>query len=148
MTPTQALRNRLFPVWHAMHDRCTNQNSKRFHRYGGRGVTVCAEWSTFDAFMEWATPRWQPGLQIDRERNHEGYSPDNCRFVTCVVNNQNRDFVKLNPDKVATIKRRILDGARPGPITKEFGVSSCLITNIAAGRKWKNVPPAPETVPV
>ena len=30
----------LYRAWQRLHDRCFNVNSHRFHRYGGRGITV------------------------------------------------------------------------------------------------------------
>lgn len=115
-----SVRLQLYAVWHAMHDRCKNPSNPRWHRYGGRGVRVCAEWETFNPFVEWAADKHAPGLQIDRKDNSGDYSPDNCRFVTCATNNQNREFVKLNAEKVATIKRRLIDGENAKDLANEL----------------------------
>ncbi len=46
---------RLYRIWAAMKQRCTNPNCTTFARYGGRGITVCHEWSsTFAVFARWA----------------------------------------------------------------------------------------------
>lgn len=47
--------HKLLEVFRNMHDRCSNPRHKNFDRYGGRGIRVCPEWSSFDAFAEWAT---------------------------------------------------------------------------------------------
>lgn len=70
--------------------RCYRPINTAYIDYGGRGIKVCLEWQDFETFYEWTKGRWAPGLQIDRENNDGDYCPDNCRFVTCQVNNSNR----------------------------------------------------------
>ena len=42
-------------------------------------------------FKKWAlTNGYHEGLQIDRRNNDKGYSPENCRWVTCKDNQRNR----------------------------------------------------------
>jgi hypothetical protein len=82
----------LYRIWSGMIDRCSREKNKSYHRYGGRGITVCDEWRKDAAsFIDWALSHgWQPHLQIDRENNDGNYEPGNCRFVTQKVNRNNR----------------------------------------------------------
>lgn len=82
----------LYRVWNLMYVRCHDIDSDNFPNYGGSGITVCLEWRyDFIPFYDWAIANgWEPGLQIDRIDNEEGYSPANCRFVTSKVNNNNK----------------------------------------------------------
>lgn len=67
--------------------------------YRDRGITVCEEWRNSPrAFGDWLLAHgWRKGLQIDRIDNSKGYSPENCRVVTCKENNNNRrNTVRLN----------------------------------------------------
>lgn len=83
----------LFNVLHCMHYRCENENHPQYKDYGGKGITVCDEWSmdNAEAFISWAIENgWKQGLEIDRIDNTKGYSPDNCRFVTRSENCRNR----------------------------------------------------------
>ena len=53
--------------------------------------TVCDEWLNFANFARWAIANgYRKELTIDRIDNARGYSPDNCRWVTRVVQNRNR----------------------------------------------------------
>lgn len=82
----------LYQVFHNMKYRCYNKNYPYYHHYGLRGITVCSEWiDDVRAFIEWSEKNgYKKGLQIDRRDNNDGYSPDNCRFVTRRDNLRNR----------------------------------------------------------
>jgi hypothetical protein len=52
---------------------------------------VCKKWNSFVTFNKWAISHgYADDLQIDRKNNNGNYSPFNCRFVTCKVNQNNR----------------------------------------------------------
>ena len=78
-------------AWRHMIDRCTNPKCCSFERYGKRGITVCDEWiGSLKAFVKWSLANgWASGLEIDRQDNEAGYSPENCRWVTRHVNMNN-----------------------------------------------------------
>ena len=60
--------------------------------YRDRGIVVCELWRNSPmAFGDWLLAHgWRNGLQIDRIDNSQGYSPENCRVVTCKENNNNK----------------------------------------------------------
>jgi len=72
----------LYRQWAAMVSRCTHANRADFHRYGGRGITVAAEWRSFEAFYRDMGASWRPGLTLDRIDNEQGYKPGNCEWRT------------------------------------------------------------------
>jgi len=82
----------LYHKWLGLKDRCYNPNNKKFHNYGGRGITVCDEWKdNFLAFHGWSINNgWAKGLEIDRVDNDKEYSPNNCRYITHKNNIRNR----------------------------------------------------------
>jgi len=82
---------RLYSIWESMKTRCSNKNHPLFHRYGGRGIKVCASWiKSFPAFQEWALKNgYTDDLEIDRIDNDGMYTPANCRWVTHKENCKN-----------------------------------------------------------
>jgi hypothetical protein len=74
-----------------MRARCRIPTATYFRRYGGRGISVCAEWASFEAFRDWALASgYADDLEIDRRDNDGDYTPENCRWVTHVENSRNR----------------------------------------------------------
>src|SRR4029077_5417475 len=90
---------RLYKIWGGIKQRCTNPEVAFFHRYGGRGVTLCAEWHDFVPFRDWAISQgYADHLSIDRINNDGNYQPDNCRWVSQAAQmrntSQNRAVVR------------------------------------------------------
>lgn len=82
----------LYSVWRGMRNRCHDPKAQNYRFYGARGITVCDEWrNSFPTFREWALANgFEPGLQLDRRDNEEGYSPDNCKWTIRLHNLRNR----------------------------------------------------------
>lgn len=87
---------RLYTIWRGMRQRCKNRNGKHYPDYGGRGITVCAEWDeSYEVFRDWAIFNgYRDDLTIDRINNDGDYCPENCRWVTMSVQNANRRHYK------------------------------------------------------
>jgi hypothetical protein len=82
---------RLYRIWQAIHDRTSNPKASRYSYYGGRGISVCAEWIEFGPFQAWALASgYSATLSIDRIDNDGNYEPGNCRWATQAMQVRNR----------------------------------------------------------
>lgn len=81
-----------YRIWRAMIHRCENKNSSYYHRYGGRGVTICKRWrASFENFLADMGSRPSARHSIDRYPNNDGnYEPGNCRWATAREQSRNR----------------------------------------------------------
>lgn len=90
----------LYNVFSSMHTRCSNPNSPSYPHYGGKGIQVCKEWANFQPFQDWAkSSGYAQGLTIDRIDSSKHYSPENCRWVSYVIQNRNRSKQKNSSSK-------------------------------------------------
>ena len=82
---------RLYHIYHHMRNRCYNKNDIDYPNYGGRGISICNEWSTFESFAEWALKSgYSDSLSIDRIDVNQGYCPDNCRWADVDTQSNNK----------------------------------------------------------
>lgn len=113
-------------IWNNIKTRCFLENSPRYPRYGGRGITMCAGWrDDAGAFARDMGPRPSPKHSTDRKDNDGHYScgkcsecvengwPANCRWATQEeqCNNKSTNIVIEHDGKSLTIAEwsRLLD---------------------------------------
>lgn len=71
--------------------RCRAPKCKSYENYGGRGISIDPRWLDYVAFKTWALANgYADDLTIDRRDNDGNYTPDNCRWVSMIVQRHNR----------------------------------------------------------
>lgn len=80
----------LYSRWVGMRQRCNDSNTGRYHRYGGRGISIDPTWSDFWQFVQDVGLPPGPGYSLDRIDNDGNYEPSNVRWATSSEQNLNR----------------------------------------------------------
>lgn len=79
-----------YSSWGHMKQRCLNRKNKKFHLYGGRGITVCDRWQSFENFLADMGER-PADKTLDRYPDRNGnYEPANCRWATAKEQSENQ----------------------------------------------------------
>lgn len=85
---------RIRGIYYKMLNRCNCETSKSYDNYGGRGIKVCKELSGEKGlinFYKWSMDNgYSDELSIDRIDVNGDYCPENCRWTTPLVQQNNR----------------------------------------------------------
>lgn len=107
-------------TWYTMMQRCYNKKFQAYPWYGGRGITVCERWHSYENFKEDMGPR-PLGKTLDRIDGSKGYYPENCRWSTKLEQCLNRKTkpgrsghigISVASDKVSWVVRKRINGER------------------------------------
>ena len=85
------MRSRLYSIYIGMKERCSNPQHCAYSNYGGRGISYCEDWQTFQNFKTWAEQNgYTDNLTLDRIDVNGNYEPSNCRWSTFKEQQNNR----------------------------------------------------------
>lgn len=117
-----------------MVQRCTNPAVPGYHRYGGRGITVCKQWLDFKQFLLDMGVK-PAGLTLERDDNSKGYEPGNCRWATRTEQNRNRR--STHGEEVARVAKALhADGVSAADIGRLLAVPYGTVYDITRGVSW------------
>jgi hypothetical protein len=98
---------RLYKVWKNMRRRCYGSDASSNKWYKDRGIKICEEWNDYRLFRLWALANGYDEnaefmqCTLDRIDTNGDYCPENCRWVSCKVqanNKTNNRLVEWNGD--------------------------------------------------
>ena len=120
---------RLYEIHRDMKRRCYSPSSSEYKNYGLRGIKVCDEWMHFENFANWALKNgYSENLTIDRIDVNGNYEPNNCRWATIEIQNNN---------KRNTIYLTLEGETKPMHYwCKQYGVNENTIYQRIIIRKW------------
>lgn len=73
---------RAYQCWADMKNRCDNSKNKFYKDYGGRGISYCEEWKSFEGFWEDMKETYSETLTLNRRDNDGNYCKENCEWDT------------------------------------------------------------------
>lgn len=94
-------KNKIVRV-HAKTARKSPPEIKGYENYGGRGITVCAEWLDFPTFFAAVGPKPGKKYSIERIDNNRGYEHGNVRWATMKEQARNKRtnfFIEIDGEK-------------------------------------------------
>jgi len=101
---------KLYWIWASMIQRCTNPKNKAYKNYGNRGIFVCDSWLKFSNFISDMGDKPE-NYTLERIDNLQGYSKENCKWVSRLQNNNNKRVYKSNKTKISGIEIRKDNGS-------------------------------------
>lgn len=115
---------RLYNIWKSMRRRCNDPHCASYKYYGARGITIAKQWDDFAVFKSWATQSgYKDDLSIDRIDVNGPYCPDNCRWVTKVMqaNNTRRNrYIEYKGERYTLAQLSSLVGIKSGTIARRL----------------------------
>jgi hypothetical protein len=121
-------KSKEYITWVHMKQRCFNSKHKRYADYGGRGITVCEGWLSFENFISDMGNSPSGKHTLERIDNDGIYEKSNCKWATMSEQSRNTrkikkyrykdndellcaaDLAELYKMKLSTLRSRLMRG--------------------------------------
>jgi hypothetical protein len=112
--------------------RCNDPKQTGYQNYGGKGVTVCEDWKTFEGFLADMGER-EDGKTLDRIDGNGNYEKSNCRWFDMKeqANNRSNNHLLTHNGETHTVAQwaeilGIKDGTIRGRLFRGFSTEDAL----------------------
>lgn len=90
-------------AWLGLRKRCSKKYFERKY-YADRGIKVCERWqNSFENFLEDMGIAPSPVHSVERKNNEKGYSPENCKWVTPLIQSRNKRVYISNASGISGV---------------------------------------------
>jgi hypothetical protein len=108
-----------YRTWIGMRTRCNNPNTPYYVNYGGRGIKVCPEWESFDAFLRDMGERPSSDHSLHRIDNDGNYEPGNCKWAIETEqqrNKRNNHYIEIDGKRRSLTEVAEAAGLKPNTL--------------------------------
>ena len=136
---------KLYRAYYDILSRCFNSKRDNYKNYGGRGITICPEWTDklngYINFRNWSlTNGYSDNLEIDRKNTNGNYEPSNCRWVTHKENLRNKRNNKLTLEIANEIRELHKTGNyTQKELAKRYDIDFRRISAIINNKTWNKI---------
>lgn len=88
-------KSKAWNTWVNIRQRCHNPKTSSFSKYGAKGIRVCERWHSFENFYADMGDPPSTAHTLDRIDPSGNYEPNNCRWATQLVQQNNRSSNRL-----------------------------------------------------
>lgn len=132
-------QSRTYTSWMSMHRRCCDPKTDSYPHYGGRGISVCERWDSFENFLE-DMGECPDGFSIERKDVNGDYNLENCTWVLLeeqAFNRSNSVLLDIDGQKMLMTHAARIAGISPSSMSIRIRSGVKGRDLLKPGRKWE-----------
>jgi len=124
-----------YESWNHMKQRCSNEKNSHFKNYGGRGISVCERWKSFELFLD-DMGECPIGYSIERINVNGNYEPENCKWIPKNLQSRNTTRTVLSEILAKEIRDDFTNGMKRREIIKKYNLRPGTIDSVIYNNSW------------